>query len=519
MNGDDFDNLNSNQPELDAKTLLKGMLRAESYPHQTEQICLRETHISWVFLTGQVAYKVKKPVDLGFADFSTLPLRRRFCLQELERNRKYSSGIYLGVVGISLASDVPEDNQIRVDSENSAVEYAVKMRQFDESQLGTNLVARAQLDSSDLDDLAIRIGDLHLAATRDPKQSWGTPERIAEAALDNIRVLRDLIADSRRLDQLEQIESWTRDQLGQLNSFFQDRRRDGFVRECHGDLHLGNLVRWQDRLTPFDCIEFNPDFFWIDVTSEVAFLMMDLEDHGCSDLAWRFINVYLERTGDYAGLRALPFYLVYRAMVRAKVADLRAQQAGVAKTEKHDLEEQWHAYLDMACRYLQPRPISLTITHGVSGSGKSHGSQPLISQEATVRIRSDVERKRLYGVQPGPNENRNPPGQSMYSSEATERTYQHLADLTRSILHSGCSVVVDATFLLRHQRQQFRELAEEMGVPFQILAFQAEPETLRQRLRARRQAGSDASDADENVLEMQLQSLEQLTENELRDVV
>ena len=285
------------------------------------------------------------------------------------------------------------------------------------------------------------------------------------------------------------------------------------MRECHGDLHLGNITRWQGELTPFDCIEFNPGFRWIDVLSEIAFLLMDLDDHQRTDLGWRFLNAYLERTGDYEGLDVLRFYLVYRALVRAKVAMLRREQAATDTDEQERLATECCNYLDLATAYTTPRPVQITITYGLSGSGKTYGTQATIEQEQAIRIRSDVERKRLFGLA-ATERAAGDIDSGLYTADASRKTYTQLVRLTESVIQAGYPVIVDATFLKRWQRQLFRDLADHVGVPFRVLTFEASEEVLRKRIQQRMMTG-DASDATLTVLDHQLQTREPLTSEEL----
>jgi predicted kinase len=286
------------------------------------------------------------------------------------------------------------------------------------------------------------------------------------------------------------------------------------VRECHGDLHLGNIAVIEGCPTPFDCIEFNAALRWIDVMSEVAFLLMDLADHGRADLASRFLNAYLEVTGDYGGLEVLRYYQVYRALVRAKVNALRARQAQVSRAEKRRLARLVRDYLDLAAGYTTPRPLALMITHGVSGSGKTSATQSLIECAGVVRIRSDVERKRLHGLAPLARSGSGM-GRGIYTPEANVATYAHLERLARQILASGMPVVVDAAFLKRAEREAFRALAIDMGVPFVILGFTAPAELLAARVAARAASGRDASEAGVSVIARQLATREPLAPEEL----
>jgi hypothetical protein len=333
--------------------------------------------------------------------------------------------------------------------------------------------------------------------------------------LDTLFALDEGLGNSADRNRLHTLRTWEMRSFASLRTAFLQRRRDGRVRECHGDLHLGNVVQIDGRSTAFDCIEFSEDLRWIDVMSEVGFMAMDLEHHGRADLAHRFVNAYLERSGDYAGVRVLRYYKVYRALVRAKVAALRqVQQAALAVDPCVAAADTVRPYVDLALRCSRPPPPVLMITHGPSGSGKTTLTQSLIEASGAIRIRADVERKRLCGLDALARSG-SPPGAGLYSQEATAATYTHLLERAAEVLAGGCSVVLDATFLQRAQRDEARRCAAELGVRWLILDFDAEPDVLRERVRQRAARGDDASEADLQVLAAQLQTAEPLEADEL----
>ncbi len=464
-----------------------------------------ETHISWVLLTGEFAYKLKKPLDLGFLDFSTLDKRHYYCQEELRLNRRLAAPIYLQVLavidtadGIMLADPQQTDGEV--------IEYALKMRQFDPGQGFDHLLQKQQLTLTHLDQLAALIGDFHQQLPAAPPDSdYGTPQAIRHPCEENIAQIRQQapqLADDPRLNE---VADWTEQQLQQLAWRFEQRHRDGFIRECHGDLHLRNIALWQDKVIAFDCIEFDPALRWIDTLNEIAFLIMDLDAHAASGLGWYVLNRYLEQTGEYAGLDLLPFYRVYRAMVRAKVA---AIELGQHQAPRH--REELNDYLDLAAASIRRDSPALLITMGFSGSGKSTVTDRLLQSLGAVRLRSDVERTRLFGEA----DSDQGIGTGKYSTQVSERLYRHLQQQSRQLLQAGYTVIVDAAFLQHARRQLFAELADACGVPFHILALQAEPDVLRERIRHRQQAGQDASEADLAVLEAQLQHHDPLDERE-----
>ncbi len=391
-----------------------------------ERVRHLETHISHVLLTGAHAYKIKKPVDLGFLDFTTLAQRKFYCEQELRLNRRLAPAIYLDVVAITGSVDRPA-----IGGDGPVVEYAVKMREFAQEALASRMLAAGSLGAAHVDALAAEVAAFHgRVETAGEGTRFGSPDTILRVALqnfDSIRPLRDDPADRERQDGLR---AWTEREHALRLATFERRKADGFVRECHGDLHLNNIAVIDDEVTVFDCIEFNDELRWIDVMSEIAFTTMDLADRGRPDLAHRFVNAYLESTGDYAGLAVFPFYLVYRAMVRAKIACLRLGQLEPGD-ERTALVAEYRGYVDLATHYARAPHPAFVVTHGLSGSGKTTLTQGLLEWIGAIRIRTDVERKRLHGLDARA---RSGSGldEGLYAADATERTYRRALAARRS---------------------------------------------------------------------------------------
>ena len=480
------------------------------YPHPADRITLLETHISWVLLTGRYAYKLKKPVALGFLDFSTLEARRVACEEELRLNRRTAPDLYLEVVPVTGTESEP-----RLGGEGPAIDYAVKMREFPQDALLDRVAARGELRPELMDDLAAEVAAFHAQVARaGPESEFGSPEDIIALARQNFDQLRSLGPDPESIAALERLAAWTEREFAHRKRVFVARRDEGFVRECHGDLHLRNLLLLDGRLVPFDCIEFNPSLRWIDVMSEVAFVVMDLADHGFAAHAARFLDAYLEETGDYAGLACLRFYLVYRGMVRAKVACMRAHQLAAGAPERAPAEREFRDYLRLAERFVALERRALIVTRGLSGSGKTVFSGLLVETLGAIRVRSDVERKRLHGLAAGERTG-GAVGSGIYAQDATRRTYARLHEIARAVLDAGFPAVVDATFLLRADREALRALAREAGATFAIAACEAPQPVLRERILARAGAGGDASEATLDVLTRQIATAQPLAGEEL----
>ena len=484
------------------------------YPHAVERVEVLETHISWVLLAGDYAYKVKKPVDLGFLDFSTLAARRFYCDEELRLNRRTAPRLYLEVVAITGSESAPQ-----VGGEGEAIEYAVKMRRFPQEALLSRMAQGGTLGAAHVDALARGIAAFHARIARaDQAGRFGSGAEVLAPAIQNFDQIEALIGADADVPELERLRGWTQDEHARLRAAFEARKREGYVRECHGDLHLGNIALIDGVPTPFDGIEFNEALRWIDVMSEIAFLVMDLHDRRLPRLAYRFLSAYLEDTGDYAGLAVLRFYLVYRAMVRAKVACIRVHQQGLPGEDRRRAEREYLDYLRLA-RALAPGPKrALIVMHGLSGSGKTTVAQYLLETYGAVRIRSDVERKRLLGLEAGARTG-SALGAGIYAAGLTARTYERLANLSRAILAAGYPAIVDAAFLARAQREVFAGLARDMDLPFAIAACEAPEAVLRERVASREREAKDASEAGLNVLEHQLATWEPLSDAERRSCV
>ncbi|MGE5336762.1 MAG: AAA family ATPase [Gemmatimonadota bacterium] len=493
--------------------LVSALMRPAAYPHPAERIELIETHISSVLLAGAYAYKVKKPVDLGFVDFSTLERRRFYCEEEVRLNRRTAPDLYLGVVPITGSPGQP-----RVAGDGEAIDYAVQMRRFDNDALLDVRARRGALQAAEIDRLAQSIAELHAVAARaTPESDYGTPERVLHWARENFTQLRARALPAAADASLSRLAAWTAHEFERRRPAMVQRAVDGFIRECHGDLHLGNIVLLDGRPTLFDAIEFNPQLHWIDVASDVAFVFMDLFDHGMPRFAWRLLDRYLQASGDYGGLQLLRFYAVYRALVRAKVALIRADQPQLAADARAAALARC-AHCVRLAETLQSgakRPL-LAITFGLSGAGKTTVAGDLLERLGAVRVRSDVERKRLFGI-----------GQTarmaggeldaLYAQEANRRTYGRLAELARTIFAAGYPAIVDAAFLKRAERDEFRALARDLGARFALIECVASPAALRARLAQRAAHDTDASDATVAVLERQMATHEPVADDERAD--
>jgi hypothetical protein len=458
-----------------------------------------ETHISTVLLAGAYAYKLKKPVDLGFLDFTTLDARRRYCEQELRLNRRTAPQLYLDVVAVTGTVDAP-----RLGGAGEPIDWVVRMRRFAADDLLDARARAGTLDAACIDRLAAAIAAFHMDAPRvDAASALGSAGTVARWMLDNIDGLRAHARASADRARIDALGDWTRHALELRAALLQARHRDGFVRDCHGDLHLGNIVLVDGAPVPFDCIEFNDELRCIDVLNDIAFTVMDLLDRRQGRLAWRLLNAYLEVTGDYGGMPLVRLYAVYRALVRAKVALIRAQQPAVDPALRVHEHGDFADHLALAERLARPQQPLLVAMHGLSGSGKTFVAQHLLESLGAVRVRSDVERKRMFSLAPTARVDAQLRAE-LYGADATRATYDRLAAAARAIIDGGFTAIVDAAFLRRAERDAFAALARSLGVRFAPIACAAPADVLRARVAARMAADRDASDATVDVLERQM---------------
>ncbi|WP_040259381.1 bifunctional aminoglycoside phosphotransferase/ATP-binding protein [Pseudomonas massiliensis] len=483
-----------------SQALIAALQNPALYPHPVDAFELIETHISWVILTGPYAYKVKKPVNFGFLDFTTLAAREHFCNEELRLNQRLTEGLYLEVLAITGSEQAPN-----LGGSGPAIDYALKMRQFPQSQLLSTLQANGELGSGHIDALARQIAEFHLSAPKVPlERAEGTPESVMAPVTQNFEQIRPFLSERGDLVQLEALEAWARAEYDRLLPLLRARKADGYIRECHGDIHLGNATVIDGKVVIFDCIEFNEPFRFTDVYADIGFLAMDLEDRGLKCLSRRLLSGYLELTGDYAGLPLLNFYKAYRAMVRAKVA-LFSLPADADGLQRKTALRQYRNYATLAESYSAIPSRFLAITSGVSAVGKSQVALRLVEALGAIRLRSDVERKRLFPDQGSA---------ALYTGQAGEATYQRLHHLAEQVLGAGFPVVLDATYLKQGQREAARHIAQAQAVPFSILECEAPRAVIESWLGQRQAEGQDPSDATLEVIAAQERSREPLTADE-----
>jgi aminoglycoside phosphotransferase family enzyme/predicted kinase len=480
---------------------VRTLLREDAFGHPVMAPRLVETHVSWVVLTGPFAYKLKKPVDYGFLDFSTLERRRHYCGEEVRLNRRFAPELYLDVVPVTSIG-----GELHVGSgRGELVDYAVRMRQFDESGLLSRELEAGRFGLPQAQELGRWLAALHRGLPpRPPPRAGeaGSPESFLAALQQNFEQIGPRLADDARGRRLEETEHWAMARYRAVEAPLRQRAAAGFVRESHGDLHLNNIVRAGGRLLAFDCIEFSEHFRVMDLQAELAMLVMDLERCGRRREANACFNAYLEDTGDYEGVEVADLFRCYHALVRAKVALLGPKP------------DEANACLGLARACAEPRRPALWLMHGLSGSGKTTVAAELAMELDAVRVRSDVERKRLAGLAATARSGARGLHEGIYAPQATAAVYGRLAGLAQAVLRAGRDCVIDAAFLDRSRRAQFAALAAELRVPFSILCCEAGEDTLRARVAARPSDPAEASEAGPAVLEHQLTHREPLGSSE-----
>ncbi|MCH7959241.1 MAG: AAA family ATPase [Candidatus Hydrogenedentes bacterium] len=485
--------------------LIEQLRKPDFYPHATEpSIRIVQTHISIIALTGTFAYKIKKPVNLGFLDFSSLEKRKYYCEEELRLNTIFAPDLYIDVLPLyrngntfSFSPDGPDSRP---------VEYVLKMHEFDSENVLLDVFNRGELTPAHIREIASKLAGLHAQARSDEAISeYGTPESIASMFRDEIERSAPFVGRTQTREWHDETKAYAESFLQRNASLFQRRVGEKKIRECHGDLHLNNICIYKGNIEFFDRIEFSDTFKNIDVMYDLAFLLMDLEYRGHPDFANILLNTYLELSGDYEGAILLPLYKSMRAHVRGSVISLLIDDPEIGAREKATARADAHAYFAHAWRYTRPRSVRLIAMSGLSGSGKSVVARELAQRTGAVVIRSDAIRKHLAGVALDEH------GRDLYSPEMTRQTYEELIRLGIELGTAGLNVILDATFGKRIHRNQLIDRSREIGIPLTFLHCVAPEEVLRERLKNRT---DDISDATHGLLDTQQKNAEPFSDDD-----
>jgi aminoglycoside phosphotransferase family enzyme/predicted kinase len=478
---------------------VRALLNPAAYPHPASSIELRQTHISWVFIVDELVYKLKKPFDFGFLDYTTIEKRKHFCEEEVRLNSRMCGDTYLGVVPVVETAD-----GFQLGGDGAAVDYAVKMRRLPEERMMSSLLARDAMTSTMLETLAGRIAEFHATAQRGPEiDEVGGFATVRQNWAENFEQTEGVIGRTITRGQFDDIRAFVDGVLKEDEALFAQRVAEGRVRDCHGDMRTDAVCFDHGGVCIYDCIEFNERFRYSDVASDIAFLAMDLEFRGRRDLSDELLSRYLAHTMDSTLPLLLPFYKMYRAYVRGKVDGFQLDQPDIDEGQKALAARDAQRYFELAHAYAtQPAPNVLIVMIGVTGSGKSFLANALAAHIGAVVLSSDVTRKRLLGVDPS-ERHHDELDVGVYDPEVTERTYATLMEHARPWLEQEKSVILDATFLMRKQRAHALALAAETNAQFLAIECDVDDQTALERLQLRQGDKTAVSDGRWEIYEMQ----------------
>lgn len=485
-------------------SLVDALLDPKAYPHNPPNIELVQTQMSFIFLTGDYVYKVKKPVDLGYLDYTTLEKRQFFCHQEVELNRRLCPEIYLAVVPI-----VKEKGRLHFEGKGKPIEYGVKMRQLPKERMLDVLLSANQVTSEMVTDIAQKLADFHPKAKTSPEIStYGEIEAIKRNTDENFNQTEKYIGISISSQKYHHIKNYTDNFIQESTPLFHKRIKEDRIRDCHGDLHAAHIC-FTNGICIYDCIEFNDRFRYCDVASEIAFLAMDLDRYHRADLSRDFVSAYVRLSDDQGLLKLLNFYKCYRAYVRGKVESFKLDDPYIPETEKKAILTTAQGYFDLAYCYTRQRPL-LFITTGLVGTGKTTVAEALSQRLGLAIISSDVTRKKLAGIPLTEHRFEEIKG-GIYSEDFTKRTYGEMFAEAEELLSKGQSVILDASFQRREDRLRAKGLADNLGADFLAMECVLGEETVKKRLEQRLKEGT-ISDGRWEIFEWQKHKFDPVTE-------
>jgi hypothetical protein len=491
--------------------VIKAMQDPQFYPQPEQSVDFIQTHISCLFLTSRDVYKLKKPVNLGFLDFSTLEKRLFYCQEEVRLNTRLAPTVYEGVLPVSRDNN----GQYFLGQQEGAliVDYVVHMRRLSEDSMFPALLKQGRVDNDLLQELADLLAGFHAHAREVPRESelgsLTLIRRNIEENFEQTEMLKDRAISSRRHRLLRQLMLWS---LNQHHDLYSLRHAQGKTRECHGDLRMEHICLFEGQLIAFDCIEFNERFRFIDTAADLSFLLMDMEFSGYWEQAATLLHAYVHSSGDHDLLFVVNLYKAYYALTRGKVFGIESTEQEFSPQERHQAMDMATQFLDLAWSYtVKLQSPALIILCGLMGTGKSEVARSLSRELGAEVLRSDVVRKKLHGLDPQQKQ-LHKYGQGLYSAEVTQATYQALIDQAGEILKNGRSVILDASFGRRENREQAYALARELNIRRVLLECVCPDDVLVQRLEKRLTRETDASDGRTSLLQSQKADFQPVTE-------
>jgi len=484
------------------------LLQPAAYPDPTDGVELAQTQMSFVFLTQKFVYKTKKPVNFGYLDYSTLEKRQALCHKEVELNRRLCPEAYLGVVPVTREAD----GRIIISGRGETIEYAVWMRRLPQNRMLNVLLTQDAVMPDMLQQVARKMADFHRRAATSPEISkFGELDMVKFNCDENFSQTEKYLNKTLAPGRYERLKDYTNNFLTKNAELFRRRVTDGFIKDCHGDLHAAHIC-FENGISIYDCIEFNDRFRYADAASEIAFLAMDLDHYGRADLSGAFVKEYITVSGDAQMADLMTFYKVYRAYVRGKVESFQLNDPYIPDERKQAVMLSASGYFDLASSYIKPRP-QLVITAGFVGTGKTALAKEVSKRLGMTVISSDVVRKQLSAI-PLTEHHFDEFDTGLYSKDMSRRTYDKMFADAEAILAQGGSVILDASFIKRAERQRAVELAQRMGADYFAAECRLDDAVIKQRLEQRLKEGSP-SDGRWAILEPQKQAYEPVTEVDL----
>ena len=482
---------------MDHAQLVEALSDPSFYPHPVDEVKFLQTHISSVFLTGEYVYKLKKPVNFGFLDFSTLELRKLYCRAEVELNRRLAPSIYLKAAPITL-----DGENLALEGDGEIVDWVVVMRQLDEERLGTQVEARGELSTQHMDALVdVLVPFYATAATGESVDRYGAIKSVKFNTDENFNQTESYVGKLISRERFDHIVEWTNHFFKSHADLLKRRIAEGRIRESHGDLHLGNIF-FESPPIIFDCIEFNERFRCGDVAVDLAFLAMDLDFNGRSDLSQHLIDGYVAASGDSELPELLDFYKCYRAYVRAKIACFTSVDPALDDTAKRKQRNLARRYFGLAYRYAGGTDkASLVVLYGLMGSGKTSIARYLREQYGWHLLSTDAVRKQISGVGEATRVYV-PYNEGLYSPEMNQKTYAEVCDRAENLILAGFDVVIDGAFKRQAERVPVIELADRADAKLVFLRTTCQVNEQRRRL-SKRQRHDTRSDGRVELMEHQ----------------